>query len=107
MCVCACVCVADGKRGAAGEAAAGVAGLLRDGGGHAGGAAEELAAQEPPPGHPDAGEVAGRLPADPPLRQGCFTFLCASNEQIIETLWSHHVVYNFECLNQCTTSFNM
>lgn len=57
----------DGERGAAGEAAAGVAGLLRDGRRRPGGHAEELPPPEPPPGHPDGGEVAGPLPPDPPL----------------------------------------
>lgn len=44
-----------------------MAGLLRDRGGGPGGHAEELAPPQPPPGHPDGGEVAGSLPADPAL----------------------------------------
>ena len=58
----------DGERGAAGEAAEGVVGLLRYRRRRPGGAAEELAPPQPPAGHPDGGEVAGRLPADPTLR---------------------------------------
>ncbi|CAG05066.1 unnamed protein product, partial [Tetraodon nigroviridis] len=57
----------DGQPGAAGEAAAGVAGLLRDGGRAPGGPPEKLPAPQPPARHADGGEVAGRLPADPPL----------------------------------------
>lgn len=39
---CVCVCASDGQRGAAGEAAEGVAGLLRDRRRDAGRHAEEL-----------------------------------------------------------------
>lgn len=54
-----------GQRGAAGETAQGVAGLLRDGGRGARRHAEELSAAESPPGHAHGGEVARPLPADP------------------------------------------
>lgn len=57
----------DRQRGAAGEAAAGVAGLLRDGGRGSRGHAEELPPAQPPAGHPDGGEVARPLPPDPAL----------------------------------------
>lgn len=57
----------DGKRGAAGEAAAGVAGLLCDRRRDAGSHAEEFSPPQPPPGHPDGGEVVGQIPPDPPL----------------------------------------
>lgn len=57
----------DRQRGAAGEAAAGVAGLLRDRGRGAGGHAEELPPAQPPAGDTDGGEVAGPVPADPAL----------------------------------------
>lgn len=61
------VCSSERERGAAGEAAEGMAGLLRDGGRRVGGHAEELPPPQPPPGHPDGGEVVGQIPPDPPL----------------------------------------
>lgn len=67
VCVCVCVNDSDGKRGAAGEAAEGMAGLLRDRRRHVGCHAEELPPPQPPPGHPDGGEVVGQIPPDPPL----------------------------------------
>lgn len=53
------LCDSDGERGAAGETAEGVAGLLRDRRRHVGCHAEELPPPQPPPGHPDGGEVVG------------------------------------------------
>lgn len=61
------VCSSEWKRGAAGEAAEGMAGLLRDRRGRVGRHAEELPSPQPPPGHPDGGEVVGQIPPDPPL----------------------------------------
>lgn len=57
----------DRERGAAGEAAAGVAGLLCHGGRGSGGHAEKLPPAQSPAGHADGGEVARPLPPDPAL----------------------------------------
>lgn len=56
-----------GERGAAGEAAARVDGLLRDGRRDARRHAEELQEEESSSRHSDGGEMAGRVPATPPM----------------------------------------
>lgn len=57
----------DGERGAAGEAAARLDGLLRDGWRDARRHAEELPKEEPSSRHSDGGKMAGRLPTAPPM----------------------------------------
>ena len=61
------VCFPEWKRGAAGEAVARMAGLLRDRRRRVGRHAEELPSPQPPPGHADDGEVVRQVPPDPPL----------------------------------------